>query len=105
MVDAAVGEHGEAPHGTRAHSLPVDDGLVGGMSHEGDHGRDARTDLSRPAVGTAGEDWSARSPEIDHCPCRTFSAALEEAVEGNDRGTLSYYSHPSRTSSASAGLC
>jgi len=105
MVDAAAREHGVAPRGTRAHSLPVDDGLVVGMSHEGDHDRGARTDLSQPAVGTADEDCWARIPEIDHCPWRTFSAALEEAVEGNDCGTLSYYSHPSRTSFASAGLC
>ncbi len=56
MVDAAAREHGEAPRGTRAHSLPVDDGLVVGMSHEGDHDRGARTDLSQPAVGTADED-------------------------------------------------
>ncbi len=105
MVDAAAQEHGEAPRGTRAHFLLVGDGLVGGMSHEGDHDLGARTDLSQPAVGTADGDWQARIPEIDHCPWRTFSAALEEVVEGSDCGTLSCYSHPSRTSSASADSC
>ena len=105
MADAAEWEHGETPRGTRAHFLPVDDGLVGGMRHAGDHGLAARTDLSRPAVGTAGEDWQAPIPAIDHCPCRTFSAALEEAVEGNECGTPNYYSHLSRTSFASAGSC
>ena len=108
MVDVAAREPDEDLHYIRAHSLPIDDALVVDMSHEEDRVLGAHTDHANSVLGMADESWWARILDGDHSPSRTSSAAPEAVVEGNAYGMprcQCCYTHRSRTSSASAGLC